>query len=122
VVLAPTPPPDIDLEAWRRSLSIIAARRPDTLFLAHFGPSSPFSPHLGELSAELERQGDRVRASLAREESDQDREAWFVEEVRRDLRRRLSEEEARIYEVAARFDLSWRGLARYWRKKEGARA
>ena len=35
-----------------------------------------------------------------------------------ELRRRMSEEEARAYEVAARFDLNWRGLARYWRKKE----
>ena len=44
-------------------------------------------------------------------------EARFTDEIRRELRRRTSEADARAYEVAGRFDLSWRGLARYWRKK-----
>jgi len=30
----------------------------------------------------------------------------------------MSESDAQAYEVAGRLDLSWRGLARYWRKKE----
>jgi hypothetical protein len=29
----------------------------------------------------------------------------------------MSESEAQAYEVAGRFDLNWRGLARYWRKR-----
>jgi hypothetical protein len=29
----------------------------------------------------------------------------------------MSEADAAAYEVAGRFDLNWRGLARYWRKK-----
>jgi hypothetical protein len=29
----------------------------------------------------------------------------------------MSERDAEAYETAGRFDLSWRGLARYWRKK-----
>jgi hypothetical protein len=33
------------------------------------------------------------------------------------LRRRVSDSVAQAYEVAGRFDLNWRGLARYWRKK-----
>jgi hypothetical protein len=63
-----------------------------------------------------------VKASLVREGSDEDREAWFTDELRRDLRRHMSEADAHAYEVAGRFDLNWRGLARYWRKKEGLRA
>lgn len=35
--LAPTPPPDIDVEAWERSLDTIAAWNPDALALTHFG-------------------------------------------------------------------------------------
>ena len=60
-----------------------------------------------------------VKASLAREGSDEEREAWFTDEMRRELRRRMPEGDAQAYEVAGRFDLSWRGLARYWRKREG---
>ncbi len=47
LTLAPTPPPDIDVEAWERSLDTIAAWEPETLAMTHFGtpttrrPSSP---------------------------------------------------------------------------------
>jgi len=58
------------------------------------------------------------KASLAREGTDEDREAWFGDEIRRMLRQRMSESDARAYEVAGRFDLNWRGLARYWRKRQ----
>src|SRR5215212_2667107 len=35
--LAPTPPPDIDVEVWERSLGVIGAWEPTTLALTHFG-------------------------------------------------------------------------------------
>ncbi len=116
-VLPPTPPPDIDLEAWRASLKTIAAWHPETVFLTHFGPSSPVAPHFTSLLDRLELVAGLVKASLAREGEDADREAWFLDEIRRELRRTMNESDAQAYEVAARFDLSWRGLARYWRKK-----
>jgi glyoxylase-like metal-dependent hydrolase (beta-lactamase superfamily II) len=117
-VLPPTPPPDIDLELWRASLDRIESRRPDTLFLTHFGPASPTGPHLTELREHLALAARLVEESLAREEDDTARETWFAEQVRRELRR-MSDSEQRSYEVAARFDLSWRGLARYFRKGRG---
>jgi glyoxylase-like metal-dependent hydrolase (beta-lactamase superfamily II) len=116
-VLPPTPPPDVDLQAWQASLHAIEAWRPDTLFLTHFGPSAPVVPHLRELGEHLELVAGLVRTSLAREETDEAREAWFVVEIRREIRRRMSEADARAYDLAGRFDLSWRGLARYWRKR-----
>jgi glyoxylase-like metal-dependent hydrolase (beta-lactamase superfamily II) len=116
-VLPPTPPPDIDLEAWHESLVRIENWSPDTLFLTHFGPSGPTGTHLSQLRDGLQAASRRVRASLAREATDDQREAWFVDEYRRELRQRLSDQEARVYEVAGRFDLNWRGLALYWRKR-----
>ena len=74
--------------------------------------------HLTEMASHLELMASLVKASLARPGSDEDREEWVAEELRRELRRRMSESDARAYEVAGRFDLSWRGLARYWRKKQ----
>jgi hypothetical protein len=116
-VLPPTPPPDVDLEAWRRSLAAIGAWRADTLFLTHFGPHAPVGAHLAETVEHIEMVGALARESLAVEGTDQDREAWFTDRIRTMLRRRLSESDAHTYEIAGRFDLSWRGLARYWRKR-----
>ena len=115
-VLPATPPPDIDLDAWRDSLARIAAWQPHTLLLSHFGPSSSVSVHISELIDRLQRDSELVRDSLARDESDEAREAWYANEVRRELDRRIGDDEAHIYEVAERFDLNWRGLARYWRR------
>ncbi|MQA28289.1 MAG: MBL fold metallo-hydrolase [Luteitalea sp.] len=116
-VLPPTPPPDIDLEQWRSSLATLDAWRPETLFLTHFGPSSPSSPHLTELRDHLDLAARLVEQSLAREEDDATRAAWFAEQVRRALQR-MGDTDTRGYEVAASFELSWRGLARYLRKRE----
>ena len=119
IVVAPTPPPDIDLESWETSLRKIEAWRPDTLFITHFGPASPYAPHLNALREHLQVTAGLVRESLARDGTDEDREAWFTDRVRLELRRRMNDADALAYEVAGRFDLNWRGLARYLRKKAG---
>ena len=117
-VLPPTPPPDIDLESWELSLARIDAWRPGTLFLTHFGPSAPVGSHLTAFRENLAFVAELAQASLRRDESDEAHEAWFTDQVRLELRRRLGETDAYAYEVAGRFDLNWRGLARYLRKKE----
>lgn len=116
-VLPPTPPPDIDIEAWHRSLSAIAGWRADTLFVTHFGPSSPVPAQLTEMADHIDLVAKLAQASLAHDGEDSDREVWFIDEVRRELRRRMKDAEAEAYEVAGRFDLNWKGLARYWRKR-----
>jgi glyoxylase-like metal-dependent hydrolase (beta-lactamase superfamily II) len=116
-IIPPTPPPDIDLDLWRTSIATIADWRPETLFITHFGPHRPVTPHLSELGDEIDRIASLAKASLDREGTDEERETWFADEIRRTLRQRMAESDARAYEVAGRFDLNWRGLARYWRKK-----
>jgi len=116
-VMPPTPPPDIDLEAWQHSLDRIEGWRPDTLLLTHFGPSSPVGGHLSALRDHIELASGLVKTSLAREGADEDREKWYADELRLELTRRMNVADAHAYEVAGRFDLNWRGLARYWRKK-----
>jgi glyoxylase-like metal-dependent hydrolase (beta-lactamase superfamily II) len=116
-VLPPTPPPDIDLEIWDTSLGRIEAWHPRTLMLTHFGPSAPCAPHIAEVRDHLAFTADLVKASLARDEDDGSREAWFTAQLRLELRRRLGEGEVHAYEVAGPFDLNWRGLARYFRKR-----
>ncbi len=117
VNVPPTLPPDIDLERWRDSLARIDAWRADTLFVTHFGPHRPAQAHLAELADNIELTSRLAKESLTREGTDEDREAWFADEWRRVLRRHMSSDAAAAYEVAGRFDLNWRGLARYWHKR-----
>ena len=116
-VLPATPPPDVDLGLWAESLALYESWRPETLFLAHFGPSSAVGPHLSELREHLEGMAALVRSSAARDGSDEDRMRWCTDAWRLDLVRRLGEKEAGLYEAAGRLDLTWRGLARYWQRR-----
>lgn len=116
-VLPPTPPPDIDLEAWTGSLALIERWRPDSLFLTHCGVVEHPRVHLQALAHNLEQAGGWVRELLAQPASDGERQAAFEDRLRRELRRSMPEELAADYESAAGFGLSWLGLARYWRKR-----
>jgi glyoxylase-like metal-dependent hydrolase (beta-lactamase superfamily II) len=117
-VLPPTPPPDIDLEIWAQSLAAIEKWQAETLLITHFGPAAPTRPHLTAMSDHLGLVGRLSRESLSVAGDDAEKETWFVEQVRRELRRSLSDADAASYEISGRFDLNWRGLARYWRKKD----
>src|SRR6476469_4931832 len=52
-IMPPTPPPDIDLDAWRTSEDRILSWEPDTLFLTHFGPFHGARVHFQEMFARL---------------------------------------------------------------------
>jgi glyoxylase-like metal-dependent hydrolase (beta-lactamase superfamily II) len=54
--LAPTPPPDIDIEAWERSLETIGGWQPRGLGLTHFGPVDDAAAQLERVRAQLHRQ------------------------------------------------------------------
>jgi glyoxylase-like metal-dependent hydrolase (beta-lactamase superfamily II) len=58
LTLAPTPPPDIDVEAWERSLETIAAWDPDTLALTHFGTADEPPAQLAAVRDALHWQAD----------------------------------------------------------------
>jgi glyoxylase-like metal-dependent hydrolase (beta-lactamase superfamily II) len=119
-VLPPTPPPDIDLEAWRDSERRILAWNPETLFLTHFGPQHGARVHFQQLFDRLTEWSRIVQRLLADPAlTDEDRQQWFVDEALQDLRRTVGEEEAARYSRAGRLDYSWQGLARYWKKRHG---
>jgi len=119
-VMPPTPPPDIDLEAWRQSGDRIMAWDPDTLFLTHFGPYRGARTHFQELFERLDSWSAVVRRLLADSSiDDSERERRFVEEARQEIRRTVGATEAEQYSRAGRLDYSWQGLARYWRSRLG---
>jgi glyoxylase-like metal-dependent hydrolase (beta-lactamase superfamily II) len=120
-VMPPTPPPDIDLEAWRESGRRLLAWDPDTLFLTHFGPYHGARPHLQAMFENIAEWSRIVRRLLADPSmSDGARQAHFVEETLLDLRRRVGESESADYVRAGGLSYSWQGLARYWHKRQGS--
>jgi hypothetical protein len=60
---------------------------------------------------------DWVRRSLAEPGSDDEKAGRYAEFVDRELQQHLSDMEILPYRVGAPFEVSWLGLARYWRKK-----
>ena len=115
---APTPAPDIDIEAWHQSLDRIEAWQPVSLFLAHFGPITPARAHLARYRLALTAQAELVRDLMKSGRSEGEQIRAFVEHLRAAARQALPAPDARATELAAPFDQLWVGLARYWRKKE----
>jgi hypothetical protein len=58
-----------------------------------------------------------VRESLSGPGSDEERSERFAGDLRRELRRSMSDTQISAYEGGAPFRVLWVGLARYWRKK-----
>jgi len=104
-VLPPTPPPDVDLEAWERTLREIERRRPERLALIHFGVAEDVERHLGELRERLATWAERVERGASEDE--------FVAAAKADL----PAADAERYDRAMPFWQSYAGLARYWEQR-----
>lgn len=114
--LPAAPPPDIDLEAWKPSLDLVAAWGPEALLLTHFGPVRHVVAHLDALWDRIISWSLAVRASLASGADDEARADAFADAEVARLRAGLTpEQSAHIDRDSVR--ASWFGFARYWRKK-----
>jgi glyoxylase-like metal-dependent hydrolase (beta-lactamase superfamily II) len=117
-VMPPTPPPDIDLDAWRLSEDRILAFDPDTLFLTHFGPFHGARLHFQEMGQHLASWSAIVRRLIADATLDEKQKLEaFMKQALLDLERKVGTVQAEQYTRAGRLDYSWQGLSRYWRKK-----
>lgn len=111
LVLAPTPPPDVDVEAWERSLATIADWAPDGLALTHFGPVEDVGAQLAAV-----REALHAEVALAAEH---DLEGFVAA-----IRERLgagAPDTIETYAQAAPLEHLWLGLDR-WRSKQPASA
>lgn len=112
-VMPPTPPPDIDVPVWHQSIARILEWQPSALFLTHFGPVTAVVAHLAELLDRLEVMQGLARGLVADDTlTEEQREARFVEELRRVFRQQLNETELRRLELGVPFPMCWGGLAR----------
>jgi glyoxylase-like metal-dependent hydrolase (beta-lactamase superfamily II) len=111
LTIPPSPPPDIDVEAWHASIELIAAWKPERLVITHFGASEDVDAQLSELSGRLDTWAARAR------EQDLD---TFVAGVRSEIAEHADPELLDTYEQAAPPEQVYAGLERYWRKRSEA--
>jgi glyoxylase-like metal-dependent hydrolase (beta-lactamase superfamily II) len=105
-VVAPTPPPDVDVEAWDRSLDAVAAWEPEALALTHFGRVDDVPEHLARVRSRL-HESARIATAHGQEA--------FVA----GWRQRIAEQAgdlAATYEEASPAEQMYLGLER-WRRK-----
>ncbi len=106
-VLPPTPPPEVDVDAWERTLDEIERRAPERLALIHFGVVDDVGRHVTELRLTLEDWAESVEGGATEEE--------FVEYALAELAD--SGEDPAAYEQAMPFWQSYAGLKRWADKK-----
>ena len=117
-VMPPTPPPDVDVEAWTESVTLVRRWRPSTLLVTHFGPHEDPDAHLDALLEHLAAAAEIARACLdGAGDGDDGKRRRFVDEMRVYLARRVPAHEADLCGRAAPIDQCWLGLARYWRQR-----
>ncbi|MDH4346886.1 MAG: MBL fold metallo-hydrolase, partial [Thermoleophilia bacterium] len=110
-VLPPCPPPEFDLEMWIATIDEIERRSPGRLALIHFGAFDDVEAHLSDLRDALHRWADRVGDGMD--------EPTFVAAARYDVEQ-VDGELAGVYDRAAPYWHSFRGIDRYWRKRREA--
>ena len=116
-VMPPTPPPDINLDAWTTSIELVRAWNPSTLLITHFGPHSDVAPHLDAAREHLHAAAAIARDVIEGGGDDTERMIRFILKANAYVLDHLPKEEAASYTAAAPIDQCWLGLARYWTKQ-----
>jgi glyoxylase-like metal-dependent hydrolase (beta-lactamase superfamily II) len=110
-VFAPTPPPEVDLAAWERTLDETERLEPRRLALTHFGVFDDVEHHLGLLRETMHSWAERVAHGMD--------EPTFVAAARADVLA-SDPDEVEAYDRAAPYWHCFLGLERYWRKRAEA--
>jgi glyoxylase-like metal-dependent hydrolase (beta-lactamase superfamily II) len=108
--LAPTPPPDIDVEAWERSLDVVAEWRPERLALTHFGAAE-------DPEAQLEANREALRSQVRLVESAG--QAEFEQEMLERVQSGAGDAAGAYLQIAPTEHL-YLGLDRWRRRRAGA--
>jgi glyoxylase-like metal-dependent hydrolase (beta-lactamase superfamily II) len=109
LTVPPTPPPDIDVEAWHESIERVREWQPDRLAMTHFGPSTDVDEQLAEVGRRLDDWATRV------EETELDE---FIALLHEEIADGASDPDLlETYKQAAPPEQMYAGLERYLRKR-----
>jgi glyoxylase-like metal-dependent hydrolase (beta-lactamase superfamily II) len=121
-VRPPTPPPDLDLEAWSTSLDLIKRLRPDVLYIAHFGVVNQVVLHISNLRERLYGWGDIVLNAMNEGKSEEEIITLLIKQSNPELERvSRSFHDVVRYDIATNYPMTVQGYMRYWRKKRSER-
>jgi glyoxylase-like metal-dependent hydrolase (beta-lactamase superfamily II) len=109
--IPPSPPPDIDVEAWHRSIEAIARWRPRRLARTHFGAGDDVERQLSELGQRLDAWAERTRTQ---------EEGAFIQSFLDEVAETSAPELLPSYRQAAPPEQTYAGLRRYWKKRDEA--
>jgi glyoxylase-like metal-dependent hydrolase (beta-lactamase superfamily II) len=111
-ILPPTPPPDVDPEAWHASLRTVAGWSPERLAITHYGTWDDVSEHLEAMHEALDRWAEVSKRT------DDDAYAAAVED---EMRTKTSDPTiAEAFMQAMPPKMLWAGWARYWAARQNA--
>lgn len=113
----PTPAPEVDLEAWRASITKMRSLNPTRLLYSHFGWTDRPDEALTQLQNELERRAALVRAWVSEGLSDEEIVSRFVIEVDDRCAAQVGPVLAPRYRLLGDALINATGLMRYWRKR-----
>jgi len=121
-VRPPTPPPDIDLEAWFDSIDTIKKLQPDVLYLGHFGATHNAAQHLERLRGQLISWGNFVLGAMREHKNEQEILDLLIAQTEPELKHVTSDPNAPTrYEIATNYAMTVQGYLRYWKKKHPER-
>jgi len=121
-VRPPTPPPDLDLEAWSESINLLKRLRADVLYIGHFGAIKEIDSQLERLSAKLYAWGDFVLAAMRSGKQEAEIIEMLIEHTRPELLKVAGDAHAlQRYELATNYPMTAQGYMRYWKKKHPER-
>jgi glyoxylase-like metal-dependent hydrolase (beta-lactamase superfamily II) len=121
-VRPPTPPPDVDLEAWSSSLDLIKRLRPDVLYISHYGSVTNILPHISSLRERLYGWGDFVLRSMNEGKTEDEIISLLIKQSNPELERVThSFHDVVRYDIATNYPMTVQGYMRYWSKKHPER-
>lgn len=117
-VRPPTPPPDLDLEAWYSSIDMIKDLRPDVLYIGHFGAVREIESHFASLRERLLAWGEFVLKAMKESKGEVEITTELRETMLPGLERVIHNDHDLLrFEIAANYPMTVQGYMRYWKLK-----
>jgi glyoxylase-like metal-dependent hydrolase (beta-lactamase superfamily II) len=115
VIRPALPPPDVDLEAWRDSMSTMIAAKPKRLLLTHYGEVQDAESHLRQVTERNDLWANLILEGLQKGEDAKRLEHRLGELALKELSGASSEVINR-HRVTSNDEMTVTGVTRYWQK------
>ncbi|MCO5248778.1 MAG: MBL fold metallo-hydrolase [Chitinophagales bacterium] len=122
LVVPPCPPPDINIELWKKSIQKLKDAHPKVLYLAHFAEETDIDAHFDKLEAMLDDWSGWMKPYFDAGTPAEEIVPKFVAYTANQLRENgVSDADIEKYEKGNPSYMSVTGLLRYWKLKEEGR-